>query len=74
MQFQDRLNNNNMVVVFQVCNHRSIHFVFIYLQLYIVSDYLNKSFYNEKLFEKELINEGTYSKYSNIAILYCACV
>ena len=40
-------------------NHHTIHFVLIYLQLYIVSDYLNKSFHNEKLFEKELTNEGT---------------
>ena len=33
-------------------------FVFIYLQLFIVSDYLNDSFHDEKLFEKELIKEG----------------
>ena len=41
-----------------IYNHYYGCFIFIYLQLFIVSDYLNDSFHDDKLFEKELIKEG----------------
>ena len=44
------------------CFHLSI-------QLYIVSDYVNESFHDEKLFERELIKEGAV----NMEIIEALC-
>ena len=46
------LNNNNVLFYIQ------LPLRLLYLQFFIVSDYLNDSFHDEKLFEKDLIKEG----------------
>ena len=41
----------------------TVHFicgVFLYIQITLVSDYINDTFVKEKEFEKELVDEGTY--------------
>ena len=40
-------------------------YLYLFLQLSIVSDYLNDSFHEEKLFEGELIKESMY-EYLNV--------